>query len=450
MTIRKALALQQESWHGQTAGPGEGNDASNHNGQSSDTPQGETETDTDDRRHHAEHGDDEREKQARPAGRMIRNDRKRVISCQHNALVWLAKHDYESRIRLDTFRQSIMVDEEPLSDEIVIELVRQMEASQMIRWAEMHIHNAIVSLGTRNASSSLTTWLDSLVWDGKKRVQTFFAETYGAEVTDYTKVCGEVLFGSAVARAYQPGCQADVTVVLIGEQGIGKSKGIADLVPDPAWYTDDLGGDLYDRKAGEGLQGKWLIEFSEFARINRATLDVVKSFLSRRVDHYRPAYGRMAKDFPRQCVFVGTTNNLLPLQDLENRRFMPVICPNDLINIAPQRDQLWAEAVHRYKAGAPWWVTDKELLKTVKERQDDARQHDEWEEVLRRALKPVEKITLAEAADRLGIPIDRLDKSTQIRLGLAMKAIGFTRKRDSAVGPRPYYWVRQGGHEARP
>jgi predicted P-loop ATPase len=78
-------------------------------------------------------------------------------------------------------------------------------------------------------------------------------------------------------------------VVLIGEQGVGKSQGIEKLVPEQSWYTDDLGGDLADRRAGEGLQGKWLVEFSEFARINRATLEMVKSYLSRRVDHYRPA-----------------------------------------------------------------------------------------------------------------------------------------------------------------
>jgi len=76
----------------------------------------------------------------------------------------------------------------------------------------------------------------------------------------------------------------------------------------------------------------------------------VKAFLSRRVDHYRPAYGHMAKDFPRQCIFVGTTNSLQPLQDLENRRFMPVRCYGYSGDIPKRREQLWAEAVHRRPA----------------------------------------------------------------------------------------------------
>jgi hypothetical protein len=353
-----------------------------------------------------------------PQDVMIMGAQGKPISCQHNALLWLSENGYADRVALDTFKQGIMVDGSPLSDDITIEIVRQMEASMRVRWTETHVHSAIVSLGNRRAHSSLTTWLDSLSWDRKKRIDTFFAHTsYGSEYSTYTAACGYVLFISAVARAYQPGCQADVVVVLIGDQGIGKSRGIADLVPEPSLYTDDLGGDLYDKKAGEGLQGKWLIEFGEFARINRATLDVVKAFLSRRVDHYRPAYGRIAKDFPRQCVFVGSTNNDQPLQDLENRRFMPVRCYDQIEDIAPQREQLWAEAVYRYKEGEPWWVTDKTLLTTVKEQQENARQHDEWEEILRESLKPLTQITLSEAANRLHISVDHLDKSTQTRLG---------------------------------
>jgi predicted P-loop ATPase len=374
--------------------------------------------------------------------KLITNAQKQLISCQHNAIAWLDKHGIAPHIILDTFRQSILITGEPLSDEIIVDLVRQMEAATMIRWADTHVRSAVLSIASRQASSSLKAWLESLVWDEVPRLDTFFAHTYHADYSPYTSACADVLFLSAVARAYQPGCKADVMVVLIGDQGLGKSKGIEELVPEQWWYTDDLGGDLYDRKAAEGLQGKWIVEFGEFARINRATLEVVKAFLSRRVDHYRPAYGHMAKDFPRQCIFVGTTNNPLPLQDLENHRFMPVHCHGFSSDIVEKREQLWAEAVARYKAGVPWWITDPTLLKTVKEQQEDARQHDEWEDLLRESLTGVTKITLAEVAEKLGVKADRLEKSVQIRLGLVMKAIGFTRQREMKHGTRAYYWIR--------
>ena len=103
-----------------------------------------------------------------------------------------------------------------------------------------NVHQPLAELARRNEYSSLTGWLDSLKWDGTNRIDEFFRNAYGCSspkpISNYTKACAEVLFLSAVARAYQPGCQADVMVVLIGPQGIGKSTGIADLCPDRSWY----------------------------------------------------------------------------------------------------------------------------------------------------------------------------------------------------------------------
>lgn len=372
-------------------------------------------------------------------GQAIRNRHGQLISCQHNALLWLATHHRPEHTGLDTFRQMILFDGTPLTDDLTIEIVRQMEDQLRMPWTNTHVYNALVSLGNQHPFSSLTRWLDTLSWDGKKRLNYFFANMYGAEVSDYTAACATVLFLSAVARAYDPGCKADVCVTLIGPQGIGKSRGVEALVPDPAWYTDDLGGDLNDKKASESLQGKWLVEFSDFARINRSTIEVVKSFLSRRFDRYRPPWGRVARDFPRQCTFIGTTNNPIPLQDLENRRFMPVHCPADLGDIASIRDQLWAEAVHRYRQGDHWWIEDRSILATVKDRQEDARQHDEWEEILRTALLGRTRTTLVEAADCLGFKPYQLDRSNQTRLGLVLRALTFVGKREGSGARERYY-----------
>jgi predicted P-loop ATPase len=362
-------------------------------------------------------------------------------SCLHNSLLWLAQNGYGASVRYDRFRHTVLVHGAPLDDAMVVTINAEIEASRRSAWSQEHVRSALMELARRNEFSSLTAWLDLFKWDGVARLDQFFPKAYGAEATDYTAACAKVLFISGVARAYQPGCQADVMVVLIGPQGLGKSMGIASLCPDPTWYADDLGCDLFDRKAGEGLRGKWLIEFSEFSRINRATLDVAKAFVSRRSDYYRPAYGRIHKDYPRTCVFVGTTNDDHPLHDRENRRFMPVHCVKaDTSWITSNRDQLWAEAVSRYRGGEQWWVTVPTLLQKIAEHAEEARQADSWIEILDEEIGHMVAISMRIAADALKIRPDQLTRAMETRIGLALKALGYTRKRVRTGNGLAYEW----------
>ena len=368
----------------------------------------------------------------------------RWTSCLKNSEIWLTRQPVGAHICYDIFRQAILVDDQIMSDELVIFFKAIIEAETRSAWSGEHIREALILVASRNQFSSLTEWLESLKWDGEYRLNRFFTEAYECVHTSYVGECARVLFLSAVARAFKPGCQADVMVVLIGPQGAGKSMGIASLSPRSEWYADDLGCDLTEGKAGEGLQGKWLFEFSEFARVNRATLDTVKSFVSRRVDHYRPPYGRIARDFPRSCVFIGTTNDPQPLRDVENRRFMPIVCTQGNIAwITANRDQIWAEAVHRFKQGEKWWVDDPEVSHHCLEAQEGARMDDAWEAILSDRLEGREQTTMEEAGDKLGIKSDRLDKSIQTRIGMVLATIGFRRKKIQENGKRGYRYERR-------
>jgi hypothetical protein len=379
--------------------------------------------------------------QGRADNRPILNRHGLWVSCLHNSILWLEESGRS--IKHDRFREALLVDGEPLTDEILVGVTAAIERDKRVRWNQEHVGAALIEIGSRNHFSSLTQWLDSLVWDGVKRLDTFFQNAYGCEGGDYSAACARVLFLSAVARAYRPGCQADVMIVLIGDQGVFKSTGLSALCHDPDWFTDDLGSDLHDRKSGEGLRAKWIVEFGEFSRINRSTLDVVKGFITRKVDHYRPPYGKVARDFPRTCVFVGSTNDPHPLHDTENRRFMPITCTMGNIDwVKANRDQLWAESVHYFRAGAKWWVTDPEMVVTTREKQEAAKQADYWETVLSRELGSQSTITMKQAIEALEIPPDRMDRSTQTRIGLALRWLGYTRKQVRDGEERRYEWYK--------
>ncbi|WVJ71790.1 VapE domain-containing protein [Paracoccus marcusii] len=87
---------------------------------------------------------------------------------------------------------------------------------------------------------------------------------------------------------------------------------------------------------------------------------------------------------PRQCVFAGTVNPDTYLRDeTGNRRFWPLRCGTiDIAALARDRDQLWAEAVHRFRADAIWWIEDPALLAEAREEQDRRYQSDAWDDLI--------------------------------------------------------------------
>jgi predicted P-loop ATPase len=134
---------------------------------------------------------------------------------------------------------------------------------------------------------------------------------------------------------------------------VGKSQSLAALASRD-WFSDDIRY-IGERSAAEQLSGKWLIELAELASVRKADSEKTKGWLTRGADRYRVPYGRLANDFPRQCIFCGSTNETEYLADATGaRRYWPVEVSGQSVNVQAlreERDQLWAEAIARYRAG---------------------------------------------------------------------------------------------------
>ena len=170
-----------------------------------------------------------------------------------------------------------------------------------------------------------------------------------------------------MARVFRPGCKADCTLILEEAQGTLKSTACAVLALSPEWFADGI-ADLGSKDSAQDLRGKWIVEIAELSAMTRAAVERVKAFISRQVDHYRPSYGRRSQDFPRQTVFIGSTNSDEYLADeTGNRRFWPVrIGRIDIPALQRDVEQIWAEAVVAFKAGEQWWL-DAELEAEARE-----------------------------------------------------------------------------------
>src|SRR5262249_52673601 len=146
----------------------------------------------------------------------------------------------------------------------------------------------------------------------------------GVDSSDYARAVGARRLISAVARIYEPGCQADHVLILEGPQGQGKSTALR-TIGEP-FYSDDI-AELGTKDASLGTAGVWIVELPELYAMARAEVSKVKSFFSRRTDRFRPPYGRRMVEAHRQCVFAGSVNNDVYLKDeTGGRRFWPLQC----------------------------------------------------------------------------------------------------------------------------
>jgi predicted P-loop ATPase len=212
--------------------------------------------------------------------------------------------------------------------------------------------------------------------------------------------------------------------ILEAEQGAGKSNAI-NILFSP-WFTDDL-AELGTKDAAMQLRTAWGIEVAELSAMTRGEIERVKAFISRRVDRFRPAYGRHVIEAPRQSVFIGTTNAGEYLKDdTGNRRFLPIRCGKiDDAAIKRDRDQLWAEAVQMHRDYTRWWVAadDEEAFA----QQEERREVDTWQEPIEDFLATREEASAEEILKHLGVEVQHQARAHEMRVGHCVKVAGWQR-----------------------
>lgn len=314
-----------------------------------------------------------------------------------------------------------------------------------IKPSDLMVEKAIRNIAKKNPIHPVRDWLKSLKWDGKARLDMWLVDVAGAEETLYARAVGAMFVISAVARAFEPGCKVDHTIVLEGDQGIGKSSLIRELVGEE-WFLE-TGIELGSKDSYQVLHGKWIVELAELDSLNRSELTRVKNFLTARIDSYRPSYGRTRMDFPRQCVFAGTTNEEVYLKDdTGGRRFWPIKCTKVNLQLLREiRDQIWAEAVARYQAGEKWHVTDKKLIGLFEDEQEFRRQHDGWQRLVHEWLiehpRRWEGVGTEDILER-AIDYPKKDQHgfEAVRVGKILRKLGWERVRGRIGGDRHYVY----------
>ena len=386
------------------------------------------------------------------------DESRRLVSCLPNALT-IMEHDqaWAGVLVYDEFSERIVWRHAPpwhaddgvtpagsaLADEDAARLVSWLHRRWGLRIGAEMAFQAIRITSRKNSVHPVREYLLGLRWDGVQRLPTWTTTYLGAEDKPYHRAVGLRWMLSAVARIMRPGCQADSTLVLEGPQGLGKSRALRTLAGED-WFADDV-GDLRSKDSAEALRGKWIIEIGELSAIRKVDQELVKLYLSRRVDHFRPAYERVTIDRPRQGVFAATTN----ADEYQNdptgaRRFWAVRCGAiDLAAIARDRDQLWAEAMARFQSGEQWWLTAEEIPDQILE-QTLRREIDPWtDRVLEWADRRIGQFTIDDVlCECMEIEKGKAGMGESRRVGSILRSAGYETKVRGKPGFKAKVWVR--------
>ncbi|MGO6665740.1 VapE domain-containing protein [Rhizobium ruizarguesonis] len=300
-------------------------------------------------------------------------------------------------LRYDTFKDKVFVQldtggpEQVLDDDAHFRILTTIQQQGFAQAKKSDTQDAVYAIAKNNKSNSLTDRLNTLKWDRVERVETWMQRLLNAEDTPYLRRVGRLTLLQAVARAYNPGCKADHTTVLVGEQGVGKSSVWRELSYE---QSIEFTADFTHKDGLQQMRGRWFVELAELSSLNRKEVEQVKAFLTKQEDNYRKSYGREDQEYKREFVLCGSSNPQPFLKDytgsrrwfcVETRGFDVLDKDGKLkkkVNIPglrSEREQLWAEAIEMYRHGLKSYCDDAWFTESQGVENEKWTEQDPWE-----------------------------------------------------------------------
>lgn len=324
-----------------------------------------------------------------------------IVLDQHNtALMFSPNFPLQGLIAMDLFSHQITFTRKaPWHKKEGIKIWTDEEATLCRHWLSTNykyeptqplMHDAAVVAAYQYQYHPVKDYLESLVWDGHKRVHNWMHNYLGCEDNDYTRAISLKVLVAGVKRIYEPGAKFDYIPVLEGDQRTGKSTAWK-ILASKQWFGDTP-VDISKEWSIMKTFGKWFYEWAEMETYRKSNTQAMKAFLSSDTDTVRLPYNRTIQSIPRQGLFVGTFN---PEKDRDigwlhdttgNTRYWIVetgVCGdirNDKLEAA--RDQLWAEAKILYESGIPIYFEDLKVIQLAKEEQQKRLGKDSWHDAI--------------------------------------------------------------------
>jgi hypothetical protein len=306
-----------------------------------------------------------------------------IFSSKDNMRLALSRADWcGTRIVLDTFRDDIMLgpgeELRALKDTDYERLGIWLEFNGFKTVAHENLRRSVALVADDNQIDSAQIWLESLQWDGVPRVERFLTDYFSAGDSPYIRAVSLYWWTAHAGRVMEPGCKADMVPILVGEQGVGKSTGVAAIAPAPENFVE-VRLDQEDEEIARRIRGCLVAEIGELRGLQSREAESIKGMITTTHDKWTPKYVERSHTVARRLVFIGTTNSDEFLADeTGNRRWLPVrVGKVRVAAISADRLQLWAEALVLWTAAGVAFSAAETLARGV---HDAHMVHDVWEE----------------------------------------------------------------------
>lgn len=383
----------------------------------------------------------------------------------HNVLAYL-RHDekFNGLFRWDRFARAPILHREPFyqggepfkvrkrTDTDVYYIESEMDKLDINSPAQ--VRKGVDIVAKENWINPPLEYFETIKWDGKERLATWLQYYLGAEGDEeYLAAVGMAWLIAGVARIYKPGSKAENMLVLEGPQGAKKSTALKVLATigsgsdEESYFCDTISfAKMYEKDTTMILHsGKLIVEFQELAKLGSREIEEVKTWMSIEKDMIRLPYGHDVEMYDRQFIMAGTTNESHYLKDdTGNRRFWPVKCGNiDIAALTHDREQLWAEAVWRYKNKAQWWIENSSPIFAKAQIEQDLRYiEDLWAQPIENYVDWKMFVTVPEILLHFKIDIAEQNKGHQQRVVGVLKRLGYKPKTRRVGGKVSRGWER--------
>lgn len=313
--------------------------------------------------------------------------------------------------------------------------------------------DGIEECGLQNAFHPARDYLSSLVWDGTPRLDNWLITYIRCKDNPaYLRAIGCKWLVGGVKRLMEPGCQMDNILILEGLQDAGKSRTFRTLSRfGPPESCHEYFMDTFNISNAEDtdelmkLAGAVIVEIQEMSGFTKKDDDAMKKFISTTHDTYRAPYGRRPQKWPRQFLLGGTLNPKDGIfKDSTGLKRYWVAETGDVIDLAGlerDREQLWAEAVHRYRQGESLVLSDEMKVMARQAAEERRIVHVMTDEVVA-AAKYKKFFTTKEIMQAMGIALklDQKSQSETFTINDILRVQGFRRCKKSKGGHSVWGW----------